>query len=68
MKIKLITRIAIAVVIALVIIIFYLMSRTDRSEWISAVILTLIMGEAYLLIPKKWLARFKRKEKNPLID
>ena len=65
---KLIIRLSFAVIIALVIVIFYLMSKTYRGEWVFAIILTLFMGEAYLLIPKKWFARFKRKEKNPLID
>jgi hypothetical protein len=47
---------------------FFLIARSDGGDWVYAIIMTLIMGEAYLLLPKKWFERFKRKEKNPLMD
>jgi amino acid transporter len=65
---KWIIRIAFTVVIALVIFIFFLIARSDGGDWVYAIIMTLIVGEAYLLLPKKWFEKFKKKEKNPLID
>jgi predicted MFS family arabinose efflux permease len=61
-------RIAYAVVVALIILILYLIIKSGNGDWVWAIIMTLIMGEAYLLVPKKWFVKFKRKEKNPLLD
>lgn len=65
---KTMIRIAYAVIIALIILILYLIVKSGNGDWVWAVIMTLVMGEAYLLLPKKWFARFKRKETNPLTD
>jgi len=61
-------RIAYAVVIALIILILYLIVKSGNGDWVWAIIITLIMGEAYLLLPQKWFDKFKKKEKNPLTD
>lgn len=61
------SKVFIALVIALIIG-FFLLPKADKIDAVFALLFTLITGGAYQLIPASWFARFKRKEKNPLID
>lgn len=66
-QIPLVNKVVIAIIIALIVG-FLLLPKGEKFEAIYALLFTLITGGAYQLIPQSWFARFKRKEKNPLID
>lgn len=66
-RIPIVSKIFIALVIALIIG-FFLLPTAEKFEAVYALLFTLITGGAYQLIPESWFAKFKRKEKNPLID
>lgn len=66
-SIPIVSKIFIAIIIALIIG-FFLLPKAEKFEAVYALLFTLITGGAYQLIPQSWFARFKRKEKNPLID
>lgn len=61
-------RIAYAVIISLIILILYLITQSDHGDWVYAVIITLVIREAYLWLSKKWSAQLNKKEKSSLTD
>lgn len=66
-KIPTLAKVFIAIVIALIIG-FFLLPKADKIDAVLALLFTLTTGGAYQLIPQSWFDKFKRKEKNPLID
>ncbi len=55
-------RIAYAVIIALIILILYLITHSNNGDWVYAVILTLVIREAYLWLSKKKVSKLNKKK------
>lgn len=48
---------------------FFFLPKVDKFEFIGAIILTVFSCEGFcLMFPESFFDRFKRKERNPLID
>lgn len=55
-------RIAYAVIIALIILILYLITQSNNGDWVYAVIMTLVIREAYLWLSKKKVSKLNKKK------